>query len=154
MSKNKENTTPKETQRPRPSVLSINICDSVIRDELTKKISLIGLFNTIRAKSFPCTHAGLYVYVAMTNGHGKYKMEVRFSKLEEGKAIASIQGQLNFQNPLQMVELSFSSPPLRFDTPGQYVVEVFCDGAQIQTRKFRVVGSQQKTPPISGTEAG
>lgn len=154
MSDNKENNKPKDTQKPTPSVLSINICDTVIRDELTKKISLIGLFNTIRAQRFPCTHTGLHVHVAMTNGHGKYKMEVRFSKLEEDKAIAGIQGDLNFQNPLQVVELNFSSPPLRFDKPGQYVVEVFCDGAQIQTRKFRVIGSRQKIPPTSGTEAG
>jgi len=152
LAKNKESEITKTTAKPMPSVLSINICDSIIRDEFTKKVSLIGLFNTIRASSFPCTHPQLHVYVALTNGHGKYKTEIRFLNLEEGKLVAGMVGPLEFQNPLHVIEVNLCWQQLRFEKAGDYVVEVLCDGSQIGTRKFRVIGPQQEMPVTDGTE--
>lgn len=152
MAKNKKKKATKTPTRPAPHVLSINICDSVIRDEATKKVSLIGIFNTIKANSLPCKHSLLHAYVALTNGHGKYKTEVRFSHLGEQKPIAAMVGDLEFQNPLQVIELNLRWQNLSFDKDGEYVVEVFCNGSLIGTRRFRVIGPQQKIPPTSGTE--
>lgn len=153
MVENRENKTTKTSGKPTPSVLSINICDSIIRDEATKKVSLIGLFNTIRANSFPCTHPQLHVYVALTNGHGKYKTDIRFSNLEEDKLIAGMVGELVFQNPLQVFEVNVCWQQLRFEKQGEYAVEVLCDGHLIGARKFRIIGPQQEILPTFGTEA-
>lgn len=152
MADNSENKKPKTIQKPTPSVLSINICDSVIRDEATKKVSLIGLFNTIKANSFPCKHPILHAYIALTNGHGKYKTEIRFSHLDDQKPIAGMVGELEFKNPLQVIELNLCWQNLSFRESGEYIVEVLCDGSQVGTRKFGVIGPQQKLPPTSGTE--
>ncbi len=149
---NRENKATKITKKPTPSVLSINICDSIIRDEATKKVSLIGLFNTIRANSFPYTHPQLHVYVALTNGHGKYKTDIRFSNLEDSKPIAGMVGELDFQNPLQVVELNICWQQLHFNKPGDYVVQVLCEGELVGERKFRVAGPQQEMPATDGTE--
>ncbi|OHB61528.1 MAG: hypothetical protein A2167_02795 [Planctomycetes bacterium RBG_13_46_10] len=141
------------TQKPTPTVLSINICDNIIRDEITKKVSLIGLFSAIRANNFPCTHPLLHVHVALTNGHGKYQTDIRFLNLADDKPIAGMRGPLLFQNPLQVVELNVCWQQLRFEKPGEYVVQVICDGVPIGERKFIVIGPQQDMPPTSGTDA-
>jgi hypothetical protein len=153
VTENNDNNADRPAQKPTPSVLSINVCDSIIRDEFTKKVSLIGLFSTIRADSFPCTHPSLHVYVALTNGHGKYQTDIRFLNISDDKPIAGMRGPLQFQNPLQVVELNVCWQQLRFEKPGEYVVQVLCDGAPIGERKFIVVGPQQKIPPTSGTDA-
>ena len=139
-------------RKPKPSVLSINVCDTIIRDEGTKKVSLIGLFNTIKANSFPCTHPQMYVYVALTNGHGTYKTEVRFVRINTDKPLAGIAGELAFPSPLHVVELNVCWQGLRFEEPGDYLVEVLCDGDAVGDRKFRIVGAQQQMPPTDGTE--
>jgi hypothetical protein len=137
---------------PLPTVLSINICDSIIRDESTKKVSLIGLFSIIRANSFPCTHPLMHIYIALTNGHGKCKTEVRFTRLDDDKPIAGMIGELQFQNPLQVVELNLCWQQLVFDRPGEYAVEVLCESKDISSRKFIVTGPEDKILPTSGTE--
>ena len=152
MSEKKENNASKNTQKPTPSVVSINVCDSIIRDELTKKVSLIGLFNTIRANNFPCKHPQLHVYIALTNGHGKYKAEVRFTNAEQSKPIAGMRGEMDFKSPLQVVEINLCWQRLNFPKAGEYIVEILCDGTLIGTRKIIIVGPQQKIPPTSGTE--
>ena len=153
MTESNNNEPTKTTQKPTPSVLSINVCDSIIRDEFTKKISLIGLFSVIRAKNFPCTHPILHVYVALTNGHGKYQTDIRFLNLEDNKPIVGMRGHLEFQSPLQVVELNVCWQKLRFDKPGEYVVQVLCDGTPVGERKFIVIGPEHKIPPTSGTDA-
>jgi hypothetical protein len=152
LAENKENEERVPQSKPTPIVLSINICDNIIRDEATKKVSLIGLFSTIRANIFPCNHPQMHVYIALTNGHGKYKSEIRFLDVER-KPIVSMVGEMNFQNPLQIVELNMCWQQLRFDKQGEYTVEVLFDGEIIQTRKFRVIAPQQEIYPTFGTEA-
>ena len=152
MAQEKDNSGSTNTKKPMPSVLSINVCDAIIRDEVTKKVSLIGLFSIIRANSFPCTHPLMHVYIALTNGHGKYQTEVRFVSLEENKPIMGMIGELNFQNPLQVVEMNLCWQRLNFETAGDYEVEVLCDGDRVGARKFMVVGPQQQMPPTSETD--
>jgi hypothetical protein len=150
--KNANSKTPEVAQKPVPQVLSINVCDSIIRDETTRKVTLVGLFNTIRANSFPCIHPLMHVYISMTNGHGKYKADVRFVSADDDAIIAGMQGDLEFKNPLQVVELNLCWQGLSFKKDGEYVFEVLCDGNHIGQRKFRVIGPTQKTPPTGGTE--
>ena len=154
MAKRNSTKRSKAAQRPIPSVLSINICDAIIRDETTKKVSLIGLFNTINANSLPCTHPQMHVHVALTNGHGKYKTEVRFVSMKTERPIAGMVGDLEFPSPLHVVEINARWQGLRFEEAGVYLVQVLCNDDIVGDRKFRVVGPQQEIPPTDGTELG
>ena len=125
----------------KPIVLAINICDDIIRDEITKKISLIGLFNRIQSPSFPTTHSSLHVYVSLTNGHKKYKGELRFVNESDNNIIFKTNGDVPLQNPLQTLELNFSVRNLKFDKPGKYDVQFYCDGTLVGSRGFIVSAS-------------
>jgi len=138
--------------RPVPVVLSINVCDSIIRDERTKKVSLIGLFNMIKSNNFPCTHPAMHVHVAMTNGHGKYKTEIRLADLQGDEPIIGMIGELDFKSPLQVIEMGAAWRNINFQKPGEYGVQVLFNDAVVGTRKFRVVGPHENIPPTSRTE--
>lgn len=127
--------------KPTPFVLAVNICDSIIRDETTKKVSLIGLFSVIRATNFPAVHPLLHIYAALTNGHGKYKTGFRFVRIgkDEEKILPELNGELNFANPLQVVEINFSLRNLTLNQPGTYEIQIICDGSIVGQRKFYVM---------------
>lgn len=69
----------------------------------------------------------MHVYIALTNGHGKYKTEVRFLSLGESKPVVGMVGEMDFKNPLQVVDLNLCWQQLSFDKEGEYEVEVLCD---------------------------
>lgn len=140
-----------EGKMPKPIVLSINICDTIIRDEVTKKVSLIGLFSAINAKTFPVVHPMCHVYVALTNGHGLYKTTIRIANIDNSQNIFCMDGELNIANPLQVTELNIGLKGLEFKQPGKYSVQVICNGEPVGSRVFMVVG-QAQIPPTSGTE--
>lgn len=147
----KKKAAKKSKPKPGPVVLSINICDTIIRDGRTKKVSLIGLFSVINAQTFPVKHPLMHVYVAMTNGHGRQRINIRFTKMSDGATLVGMQGDIMFENPLQVAELNVEWMGVTFDEPGDYLVEVLCDGKPIGDRKFKVINLQNQLPPTSGT---
>ena len=120
----------------------------VIRDELTHKVSLIGLFGIIRAVSFPCVHPLMCIYVALTGGHSRQDMEIRLVRVEDDQPVMAMAGPIEFANPLQVSELNFEWRNVPFEKAGEYVVEVCCGkgSTPIGSRKFNVVQPGQVLP--------
>lgn len=52
---------------PHPVCNAFLICDYAIREEGTGKVSLVGVFENINARSFPVTHGLLCVYAKLTD---------------------------------------------------------------------------------------
>jgi hypothetical protein len=154
LAREKEHQAGKQTTPPGPVVLAINICDAAIRDELTKKVSLIGLFSMIWSPSFPCTHPRMHIYLALTGGHGKHEVEVKLIRAEDRQVVMGMSGPVTFSDPLQVVEVNLQWDRVIFGKPGEYLVEVSCDGnsAPLGFRKFHVA-MQRPAPPTSGSEA-
>ena len=122
----------------KPILLNILLCDTIFRDEKTKKLSLIGLFDNINAPDFPCRHFRLHIYIAVTEGIGQQKGEVRFINTKNNETIAKLEGPVSFPNKLAVVELNFCINNLTFKEPGLYCVEFLSDGYPVGSRKFRV----------------
>lgn len=139
-------------RKAKPIVLSINICDIIIRDEKTKKVSLIGLFGNINAYAFPVQHPLMHVYIALTNGHGKYKINIQFVRVADNDIIVEMEGEIDFPDPLGVVEMNLEWRGIQFEKPGTYSVEVLCEGSPIGSRKFNVRQLQKQIPPTKGTE--
>lgn len=140
-----------EGKRPKPIVLSINICDTIIRDETTKKVSLIGIFNAIKANTFPVNHPLFHIYAALTNGHGIYKTSLRIVNVGNQETILNMDGDLNILDPLQVIELNIGLQDVCFNKPGKYSLQVFCNSEQVGFRDFMVIGPSQ-LPHTYGTE--
>jgi hypothetical protein len=119
-----------------PAVLAMVFCDQVIRDEQTKKITLVGCFTTILANAFPATHRNLGLYVALTDGEGDYTGHLRFTLEETGQELMTAEGKFRLADPLQIAELNFTIPALPLPQPGKYRLEFLCDGEPLMSRVF------------------
>ncbi len=125
-------------QKPKPTLLSMVICDSVIDDRTTGKKSLIGIFNNISSSNVPCIHPRLNVFVVLTEGHGTYKMQLRCLKIGEEKQLLKMEGNVSFTDPMQIVEFNCEIVGLSFPDYGDYRFEVLFDDILIVGRKFGV----------------
>jgi hypothetical protein len=132
------------TEKPKPIPLAMAICDTVIDDRLTGKKSLIGIFNNIAAMDFPCRHQALYVYCVLTEGIGQYEGSLKCSHLESGKSIMSMNGPIQFNNPLATVEFIFEIKNMTFEQEGTYLFELFCDNQSVISRKISVAKMVKK----------
>ncbi len=125
----------------KPIGLALIICDQVITDQDTKKRSLIGIFNNVQARQFPCAHPHMCVFVSVTGGHGEVDAEVRCSRegdgLDEAPCFA-LKGRIRFDSPLHIVEINFDLRNVQFHQAGAYRIDLLCDGVPVLQRPFTV----------------
>ncbi len=68
---------------PHPAIRAILVCDLLIRDERTRKVSLIGITEQIDAQRFPWTLHSLFVWATITDGQGDYRIRLDLVRLED-----------------------------------------------------------------------
>jgi hypothetical protein len=134
-------------EKPSPIGLALVVCDQIIEDKLTNKKSLIGIFNQIATPVFPCRHARLGVFVALTDGRDRCDVRLRIGHEESAHLVADVRGQIQFPDVNAVVELNFDLVGLVFPQPGLYSIEFSCDDMLILERRFHVTLVQPAPPP-------
>ena len=141
--------------RPLPNVLSLIICDQIITDRMTGKQSLIGMFSRIHAVRFPASHPQLSVFVALTEGHGPYELNIRVVDAnDERKPLVDGKGMVEFKDPRAVANLALQFHGLTFPEPGSYRVQLLCEGALLREGRLDIVQAQPRQRPGGGPPAG
>lgn len=107
-----------------PMALSMILCDTVIVDGATKKATLFGLFGNAFATSFPMRVPQVTVFAELTGGHGKTPITLKHCRMAgdslDGTLIKSVDIEVSFLDPRQIVRLILSLAPIDFPEPGEY----------------------------------
>ncbi|MEK6676939.1 MAG: hypothetical protein AABZ47_14960 [Planctomycetota bacterium] len=138
------------TERPKPDILSMIVCDQIITDRLTGKQSLIGMFTAIHSPGFPATHAQLCVYVALTEGYGKTELTIRIADSDDARPpIVEGRGGVDFKNPRAIANLALQFHGLTFPAPGEYRVQIFVGGELLREARLQLLQlrPRQQKPP-------
>ncbi len=127
----------------KPMMVAMIICDQIISEEGTHKKSIIGCFNNITAFSFPCVHPTFFIFVALTNGRGTFKVKLKCVNEDEDSTIFEAGGDMNFGDPMQTIELGFRLVYLSFPKPGKYAIQLWCDNELLMPKRFSVKQIEQ-----------
>ncbi len=130
---------------PRPVVLGLTLCDYVIVEERTKKISLVGAFTGIAVDQFPTVVPPFSLFAVLTDGLGTGMIDGVANRLDTAEEVASYRGSLRF--PDQLTEVSFHLRLRQFiiPAPGQYQFTLLIDGEWVAQRRFRVYEREDQT---------
>jgi hypothetical protein len=121
-----------------PEVLAMVLCDLIITDAETNKKSLIGLFDRVETAALPCVVHELHVYLSVTDGHGRIIGAVACVAADDGEELFRAQTEIQFADPLQVIELQFVFPQATFPRDGQYRFQFFADDHLLRERRFFV----------------
>jgi hypothetical protein len=121
-----------------PEVLAMILCDQIITDVETNKKSLIGLFDQVETATLPCMVHELHVYLSLTDGHGTLPVTLSCIEMEEGEELFHGDAEVEFTDPLQVVELQFIFPNARFPRAGEYRFQLSALGQILRERKFQI----------------
>ncbi|MDX2115814.1 MAG: hypothetical protein SFZ24_09400 [Planctomycetota bacterium] len=123
--------------------VSLILCDEIYRDESTKKLLLVGLFNQLVVPSFPAIHAMMCVCFTLTDGEGKYDVRVKIEHETSGQAVLEAGAPLVIDEPLTLHDVVLKLRGVEFKEPGKHWLSVSVDGVPLSQRPFFVVGSSE-----------
>jgi uncharacterized protein DUF6941 len=123
-----------------PDVLALVIADSVLVEAGSQKCYIQGTYSTIMAAAFPIMSPRIFVYVAITNGHGKTPMILRIVDVDETHApLVVSELSIDFPDPLTVVEGVFILQGVTFPRAGEYRLQLFGAGQPLRERRLQVV---------------
>ena len=123
---------------PPPRAVALTLCDAVIVEEGTRKVSLINTFTGLRLSHFPAAPQPFCVYATLTDGQGEGLVELAVTRLETDEEIYSLRRPLRFPDRLTDVGVLFRISGCVFPAPGTYLFTLLLDGDWVAHRRIRV----------------
>ena len=134
-----------------PIVTTIALCDSIMREEIHGKHTLVGVFSTVYAVKFPCQCGAVCVFTAMTNGRGRMPLELRCVNTVTGEIVSTLRKKAEFADPNHILELPFVLRNITFPSPGFYSFELRGDEDLLAETRCRLLATPR---PAARDEAG
>ena len=128
---------------PQPVVLGLNLCDYVILEAETNKISLIGIFPKLRANRFPFLPSPFCVHAALTDGLGDATIDLIATRLDSGENIYARRRRVRFSSKLRELHVVFKVNNCSFPSPGTYLFTLLVDGEWVAQRRLRIYSEEQ-----------
>jgi len=123
----------------KPFVNALLLADHVHFDALSGKCTIVATFGHIAAQKFPCIHVGAFIYANLSDFKGVHKLSFRFVRDSDGQQIAQSSAvTIKHAHKLQHHEIALKLPPLSFDRPGAYAIEMLWDGEWVGAVKISV----------------
>ncbi len=105
------------------------ICDDV-RQEMGGKFSLMGLFESIYASTFPALHHRFAIVNEWSGGKGDFSIRIRLLTPDRTQVLSESESRLSLFNESQRhrdISIRYNTT---FKVPGTYWVETLVDGEQ------------------------
>jgi hypothetical protein len=127
---------------PCPRAQGLTLCDYVMREERTLKVSLIGTFTGIRAGEFPFSRP-FCVFASLTDGLGEGMLELTITRLASDEEIVRLQRSIMFPNRFMDVQVLFRLNEVSFPEEGTYLFSLSVDDDTIAQRRVRVYSNEE-----------
>jgi len=139
---------PRPPEPPHPDLAAMLVCDQVIKDQATRKASLIGIFDKILAFKFPADHARLTVFVSVRDAEGDYRLRLEMVRIRDGMTIGRGEGQVSVADRFSPAEWVFELMGLRFDEPGPYEFRLWANDRHVGSKSFSVLKLEGGPPHV------
>lgn len=144
METNAESTA--SSLQPHPVLNAMLICDQTFQDEQSGKMSLVGIFETVRAYQFPARHGRLCVYAKLTDLQGEYRFRLELVQLEELKIVGQGQFSATFGDRMVPLELTFQVLDTLFERSGRYEFRLYANDRWVGSKTLTVAQAPEGRP--------
>ncbi len=114
----------------KPNLVHTILCDDV-RQEMGGKFSLMGLFETISAGTFPALHPRFAIVNEWLGGRGEFQAKIRLLTPDRRTVLSESEAKFALFNENQRhrdISIRFNTS---FPAPGTYWLEMLLDNDQI-----------------------
>lgn len=124
---------------PPPVAIGLTLCDKIIVEEGTRKVTLVNTFAKIDERVFPSPPRTFFVFAVLTDARGDATIDVVMTSLNTNQVVYSRQILAHFPDPLQELRVSHRVDSFSFPAPGLYQFTILVNGAWVAQRRLRVL---------------
>ena len=126
-----------------PVALGLTLCDYVLIEEGSRRVSLIGSLMRMVADRFPHAPPTFCIHAALTDGRGDVTLDLVATRLDTYETVASRKRQIHFTDRLEELQVIFRIKDWTFPAPGLYEIALLVDNEPIAQRRIRVFSTEE-----------
>jgi len=130
-----------------PSCLALILADNIHVCPSTQKRTILGTFTAVFAEQFP-TPLNVAVYCCLTDAIGKIRVDVKFVRVNSDEfsdeLVAEAHGDIDFPDPLAMIEMNMFFQGLQLTHAGEYRFQVWVADEVLLERRLVVISVQNE----------
>jgi hypothetical protein len=126
---------------PPPKCKAMLLCDRIIVEARTEKVSIIGTFDSCSLPSLPGHTVPFTIYLVLIEGAvgHKYEIAVDFYDLNDNSRLShSIGSTALWTERLSRISIAMPVAPILIHHPGQYDIVVLADDQEIDRQRLIV----------------
>ena len=124
----------------KPILKAILLCDQTIVEEGTRKRSLIGIFDRVKAAQLPTMHSSMSIYVQFREIEGLFDFTLELYDLSAEKTLhRAVIPNFKVQEKSRDCELVFNLLSVRFDHEGGYEFRIYVNDMIFGQKSFQVI---------------
>jgi len=123
---------------PAPTALPLTLCDQVIVEEGTKKVSLIGSFRKLYARSFPFVPLPFCVFATLTGSQAEGAITLTVREAESDEEVYSVTHRVAFPDRFAEGRVVFRLADCAFPKPGAYLFTLAVDDDWVAHRRLQI----------------
>ncbi len=125
----------------KPILKAMILCDQTMVEEGTRKRTLIGLFDRIKAVQLPITHPSMSVYIQFREIEGSFNFTLELYDIQADKTLhRALVQDFKVQDKSRDCELVFNLHAVRFEHHGEYEFRIYVNDMVFGQKSFQVVG--------------
>jgi hypothetical protein len=127
-------------------ILAMVICDSVARDDLTRRLTIINTLSGYVVDAFPATLTPFAVYLAMSEVHQPAILRISVVNEADEILFETEEGYVAASNPTIPVEFVMRFSGVVIEAPGDYFLRLTADGVYIVERRLGIALAKKERP--------
>jgi hypothetical protein len=123
-----------------PRVRAFLFCDGVVKDPLTRKSTVVGVFEVLLVRSVPAEPQPFTVYAAFAGLNGRYSFEVEIvaDDLQTVMRRHVVVDEFEADDPLVVNELIVDLDDISWPSTGRYTVRLRYNGHLLEDASLSV----------------
>ena len=122
-----------------PTCKAMLICDQVIIERDTEKISVIGSYSTLSLERASPHFGPFCIFPQLTAGNAECRVIIEVQDLREGDVISKSEPKLvQLEDRLEVLNLIAAWPAIPIEHAGVYDVVAFADGIEIDRQRLQI----------------
>lgn len=133
-----------------PNLQSMVLCDSIVRDEITKKLYLLGTFTNLWVpKPDTIYPRPIAIYLAISDAQGEYDLTLKIRHTDTREIWHDHTFKVNIANPLVTAEVNVMIGGIKMRQAGKIDFELYANGELLGMRQVMVSLSppKRRMPP-------
>ena len=129
--------------RPTPVTLGLTLCDYVIVEDRTRKVSTIGNFSGLKLHQFPSVPQPFCAIATLTHSAGTGIIELVITDIDGTEEIYKFQQDVRLADRFADTIALFRIKNCSFPASGLYLITLLVDGESVAQRRLHVYSEDE-----------